>query len=85
MVTMFAIYRPTDGIQIPNARKIHLVVEQQAKEEAFKVFEGTGIKVIIDGDEMLGSAIGSSHFTEQFAAKNIELFVNEIESLPKIC
>ena len=33
---------------------------------------------------MLGSAIGSRQFTEQFAAKKIEQFVNDIKSLAKI-
>ena len=46
--------------------------------------EGTCIKVDIERHEMLGSAIGSRQFTEQFVSKKIEQFVNEIESLAKI-
>ena len=68
----------------PNASKTHLVVKPQFREEAIKAFEGTGIKVNIEGHEMLGSAIGSRQFTEQFAAKKIKQFVNEIESVAKI-
>ena len=58
--------------------------ETAFREEVIKAFEGTGIKIIIEGHEMLGSAIGSRQFTEQFAAKKTEQFVNEIESRAKI-
>ena len=71
----------------PNASKTYLVVKPQFEEEAIKVFEeqeGTGIKVITEGYEMLGSTIGSTHFAEQFTEKKIELFVEEIEILSKI-
>ena len=59
-------------------------MKPQFREEAITAFEGTGIKVKIEGHEMLGSAIGSRQFMEQFATKKIEQFVNEIESVAKI-
>jgi hypothetical protein len=68
----------------PNPSKTHLVVKSEFEEEAIKVFEGTGIKVISEGHEMLGSAIGSRDFVQTFTAEKIDVFVIEIENLAKI-
>ena len=49
----------------PNPGKTTLMVKQEFYDEAAREFEGTGIKLSIEGQKLLGSAIGTVTFFEE--------------------
>ena len=47
-----------------NAKKSYLILKEQYKDKAEKIFEDTNIKISAEGHRHLGSVIGSKQFSE---------------------
>ena len=77
----------------PNAGKTWLVVKPEHKEEATRLFGGTGIKITDDalsmedakgGQRYLGAALGSTSFIEEYVSSKVKMWITEVEELCKI-
>ena len=65
----------------PNAVKSWLMVKESAKLEAISEFEGTGLNIMTDGRRLLGAAIGTSQFKEEYVENTISPFVQQLTQL----
>lgn len=77
----------------PNAGKTWLVVKPEHKEEAIRLFEGSGIRITdnalymeeaIGGQRYFGAALGSRSFIEQYVSYKVKTWISEVEELCKI-
>ena len=68
----------------PNASKTWLVVKPQLLSEARRIFEGTGIKITVEGRKHLGGFVGTREAEEQYATKKITELTEMIISLADI-
>ena len=68
----------------PNPEKTWLVVKEEHYEAANATFAGSGIQLTRLGRQYLGSAIGSTAFSEAFVKMKVEGWVYEIEQLSLI-
>ena len=68
----------------PNAGKSVLIVKQERLQEATATFEGTGVRITMEGDRHLGSVIGTPEFKEEFVKTKVEEWVAELQRLAEI-
>ena len=59
----------------PNAQKTVLIVKEHLMDEAQRIFDGTGVK-IISGSRDLGAAIGSEKFKSEFMEAKVSKWAN---------
>ena len=58
-----------------NASKTNLIVKPQIHEVAIKVFKGKGMKVTIEGHEMLSSTISATSFAGEYTSHKVKDFL----------
>ncbi len=68
----------------PNPVKTTLVVKPEYIQHATSLFQDTGIRVTVAGHAILGAAIGTASFVEEYVVGKIEAWKEEIETLAKI-
>ena len=68
----------------PKASKLWLLVKEAAREEAKRVFSGTGVRITTEGKRLLGVAIGTSEFEENVYKTTISPLVKQISRLAKV-
>lgn len=69
---------------LPQPTKSHLIVKPGKEEEARACFEGTGLKITVEGERHLGAVIGNNEFKQRFIRENVDKWVREISMLAKI-
>lgn len=68
----------------PNPAKTTLVVKPEYIHLATALFENTGIRITTAGHNILGAAIGTSNFVQEYVAGKVEMWKEEINVLAKI-
>ena len=68
----------------PKPSKTWLIVKNEFKEKAVKVFEGTGIKITTTGMRHLGPVIGSITYKEEYMNEKINIWLQELQMLTNI-
>ena len=68
----------------PNAAKTCLVVCDEQKEAAKKIFEGTGIHITTEGKKHLGAPLGSPSFVKDFVSCKVKEWTEEVEKLAAV-
>ena len=68
----------------PNPVKTTLVVKPEYIQHATSLFQDTGIRVTVAGHNILGAAIGTASFIEEYVVGKVEAWKEEIETLAKI-
>ena len=66
------------------AEKTWIIVKEEYRNKAEKIFAGTGIKITNDGKKHLGAAIGSETFRNEYINKKIDTWIQELTLLSKI-
>ena len=64
-----------------NSLKTVLLVKADLLEEAVAIFEGTGVRITLEGVRYLGSAVGEPAFLERFFLDKVEEWKREIQKL----
>ena len=64
-----------------NPGKSYLIVKEQCKEKAIKLFENSRIKITTEGHRHLGSVIGSRQFSENYIGLLVSRWCEEITEL----
>ena len=67
-----------------NPGKSYLIVKEQCKEKAIKLFENSRIKITTEGHGHLGSVIGSRQFSENYIGLLVSRWCEEITELSLI-
>ena len=67
-----------------NAKKSYLILKEQYKYKAEKIFEDTNIKISTESHRHLGSIIGSKQFSESYFSSLITQWCEEISELSLI-
>ena len=68
----------------PKPAKIILLIKDSSQMQAAqKIFKGDGIKITDQGDRLLGSAIGTDSFKEQYIKNKVESWVKDLQPLSK--
>ena len=65
----------------PNASKTHLVIKPEHAEKARELFAGRGINITTEGKRLLGAAVGSRSFTEEYITAKVLKWSDEIKQL----
>ena len=68
----------------PNLSKTTLVVKAEYVHHATALFQDTGIRRTIAGHSILGAAVGTPSFVDDYVAAKVEMWKEEIEALVKI-
>eukprot|EP00117_Sycon_ciliatum_P001207 scpid92067/ scgid6963/ len=76
----------------PKLSKTFLVVKPEHRDEAERIFAGTGIKIASDGDNLahkagqrhLGAAIGSNAFIERYLDSKVDAWTAQVDRLADI-
>ena len=76
-------YGPPLGY-FPNASKTWLVVKPHLHADAARIFEGTGIKITVEGRKHLGGFVGSREAEERYAISKIEELTDQVLVLAEI-
>ena len=61
-----------------------LIVKNESKEKADKVFEETGVKITATGMRHLGAVIGSITYKEEYMNEKINIWLQELQMLTNI-
>ena len=68
----------------PNAEKTWLLVKDHKREEAIKLFAGSGVSITSDGRRLLGSVIGTNNFKENLIGGTTSSIINQLGLLSQI-
>lgn len=68
----------------PNAKKTPIIVEEEYKEEAECIFADVATSISTKGNWLLGGAIGSRNFIEDFVNNKVSRWVDEVRCLAEI-
>ena len=68
----------------PKPSKTWLIVKNESKEKADKVFEGTGVKITTTGMRHLGAVIGSITYKGEYMNEKINIWLPELQMLTNI-
>jgi hypothetical protein len=68
----------------PNPSKTTLVVKAEYVHHATALFQDTGIRITTAGHSILGAAVGTPSFVDDYVAAKVEMWKEEIEALVKI-
>ena len=68
----------------PKPSKTWLIVKNEFKEKAVKVFEGTRVKITTTGMRHLGAVIGSIAYKEEYMNEKINIWLQELQMLTNI-
>ena len=68
----------------PNASKTWLIVKEDKYDDACKTFDGTEVNITIEGRRLLGGALGTHSFVEEYVKQKVDNLVQEIEHLSTI-
>ena len=68
----------------PKPSKTWLIVKNEFKEKAVKVFEGTGVKITTTVMRHLGAVIGSITYKEEYMNEKINIWLQELQMLTNI-
>ncbi len=68
----------------PNASKTKLLVKPENVSEAQRIFMGSGIRIITEGNEYLGCPIGSEAFIDSYVSRQTNSWVQDLEKLAAI-
>ena len=68
----------------PNASKTWLIAKEDKYDDACKIFDGTGVNITIEGRRLLGGALGTHSFVEEYVKQKVDNLAKEIESLSTI-
>jgi hypothetical protein len=68
----------------PNPSKTTLVVKAEYVHHATALFQDTGICITTAGHSILGAAVGTPSFVDDYVAAKVEMWKEEIEALVKI-
>ena len=66
-----------------NCLKTVLLVKEHLADLAADIFQGTGVKIAVEGVRYLGSAIGEAAFVEKFVRDKIGEWCDEIQQLSR--
>ena len=65
----------------PNSSTTWLVVKADSEQRAEESFQHTGIQITTQGSRILGAALGTKPFVEQFVCDKVSEWVNEVKNL----
>ena len=68
----------------PNSKKTHLLVKPSSLPRSEMVFADTNIKIVSDGVQYLGGAIGSESFIRRTLFQKVQLWSEEIVNLVEV-
>jgi hypothetical protein len=68
----------------PNPSKTTLVVKAEYVHHATALFQDSGIRITTAGHSILGAAVGTPSFVDDYVAAKVEMWKEEIEALVKI-
>ena len=68
----------------PNAAKTWLVVKEDKLEEAQAAFQGTEVAITTEGRKLLGAAIGTDSFVDNYIQLKVSEWTLEVEQLSNI-
>ena len=67
----------------PKPSKLFLILKQQYKEYAERIFAGSNIKITTQGARHLGAVLGDISFTEEYLRNDVQSWKNQLEILSK--
>ena len=67
-----------------SSSKTFLLVKPDFEEAAINTFAGTGIGVVMDSAQYLGSAIGTMDFVSAYISEKVHEWQRELEQLEKV-
>ena len=68
----------------PRADKSWLVVKDEHREEAERIFSGSGVRITTEGHRYLGAPLGTRDFMDTFVTEKVEEWVSDINALADI-
>ena len=68
----------------PNPSKTTLVVKSEYLDEATELFQDTRIRITTAGHSILGAAVGTPSFVDDYLAAKVEMWKEEMEALVNI-
>ena len=68
----------------PNGAKTWLVVKEKEYDEAARIFQTTNVQITTEGRRLLGAALGTATFTEDFVGDRVAALEQELDTLAKV-
>ncbi len=66
------------------ASKSWLIVKEEHRDNAEKIFEGTGIQITTEGKRHLGAVVGSNTFKENYVSNLVDDWIEQLKTLSRI-
>ena len=68
----------------PLATKTILIVKEEHKEKAMKIFDKTGVSITTEGERHMGAVIGSNDFKLLYVQNKVAKWIKDVETLSEI-
>ena len=75
---------PKYGYYPKSSKTVLIIKDAKMFSQAKKIFNGSGIKLTVEGERHLGAAIGSSSFRESYVTDKVFKWTKDVEELAEI-